>query len=367
MSRLKLTEESAHAAVLGGCVLGGGGGGSMEDGLKMALLAVRLTSPELIDPEDLNEDAVLLNVSLVGAPSAESRHTEPIHYCRAMELLRERINRPVAGIITNEAGGVATVNGWLQSAMLGIPVVDAPCNGRAHPTGIMGAMGLHKEPVYQSIQAAVGGDPDKGKYLELTVSGSVQVSSSLIRQAAIQAGGLVAVARNPVSCAYAKAHGAPGAVKQAINLGQKMLAAKADAQAAGAKSTGGKAVLDAVCGALQGRIIHTGRVTDYSLNYQNGFDTGIERLDDLELSFWNEYMTAETASGRLGTFPDLIMTMNAETGMPITSNEVSVGQEIAVLLVPKKNLLLGETMSDLELLKGCEEAVGREMIRYITE
>jgi len=275
-----------------------------------------------------------------------------------MELLRERINRPVSGIITNEAGGVATVNGWLQSAMLGIPVVDAPCNGRAHPTGIMGAMGLHKEPGYQSIQAAVGGDPDKGKYLELTVSGSVQVSSFLIRQAAIQAGGLVAVARNPVCCAYAKAHGAPGAVKQAINLGQKMLAVKA---------TGGKAILDAVCGALQGRIIHTGRVTDYSLNYQNGFDTGIVRLDDLELSFWNEYMTAETASGRLGTFPDLIMTMNAETGMPITSNEVNVGQEIAVLLVPKKNLLLGETMSDLELLKGCEEAVGREMIRYITE
>jgi DUF917 family protein len=162
MSRLRLTEEIARAAVLGGSVLGGGGG-LMAEGLKMAQLAVQLASPELIDTDDLKEDAILLNVSMVGAPSAKGKYLEPLYYNRALELLHEKINKPVAGIITNEAGGVATVNGWLQSAMSGIPVVDAPCNGRAHPTGIMGAMGLHREVNYQSVQAAVGGDPRRGK------------------------------------------------------------------------------------------------------------------------------------------------------------------------------------------------------------
>jgi DUF917 family protein len=61
------------------------------------------------------------------------------------------------------------------------------------------------------------------------------------------------------------------------------------------------------------------------------------------------------------------MTLDAETGIPVTTDQVFEGRELAVLLVPQKNLLLGETMYDRELLKSCEETVGREMLRFIPE
>lgn len=43
------------------------------------------------------------------------------------------------------------------SAMAGIPVVDAPCNGRAHPLALIGSLGLHRFPKHRTWTAAVGG------------------------------------------------------------------------------------------------------------------------------------------------------------------------------------------------------------------
>ncbi len=66
MARLKLAKDLIDAAVLGGCVLGGGGGGSMEEGRQIANIALSLSSVELLDIEDMNDDNILINVSAVG-------------------------------------------------------------------------------------------------------------------------------------------------------------------------------------------------------------------------------------------------------------------------------------------------------------
>ena len=63
-----------------------------------------------------------------------------------------------------------------------------------------------------SVQAAAGGDPAQGRHIELVVSASLSSASQMVRQAAVCAGGMVAVARNPVSVAYARENAAPGAV-----------------------------------------------------------------------------------------------------------------------------------------------------------
>ena len=193
MGRVVLGREEVEAAVLGGAVLGGGGGGSMALGRRNGLLAVELGAPELVDLEDLPADATLVTVSAVGAPAAKSAHVLPIHYVRAVELLIKYGDTSVDGLISNECGGLATVNGWLQAASLGVPVVDAPCNGRAHPTGLMGSLGLHQRHGYVSIQAAVGGDPAAGRYLETFARGTLERTAALVLQASVQAGGRVAV------------------------------------------------------------------------------------------------------------------------------------------------------------------------------
>ncbi|KHO62776.1 MULTISPECIES: DUF917 domain-containing protein [Thermoanaerobacter] len=357
MSKIKLTSEIVEAAVLGGCVLGGGGGGSMDEGRKIGMLAVNLSSPELVDIEDINENALLINVAAVGAPSAKDAYAEPVHYMKAIELVQKVADIKIEGIISNEAGGLATVNGWLQAAMLGIPVVDAPCNGRAHPTGIMGAMGLHKNKDYKAIQAAVGGAKERATYTEVVAIGSIEKASAIVRVAAVQAGGLVAVARNPISCQYAKENAALGAVKQAINLGKKMIEAK---------EKGATEVINTVCDFLGGELITTAVVENIHLESVGGFDVGRVILeDDFEITFWNEYMTLEKKGERIATFPDLIMTLNTETGMPVTSAEIKMGQKIALIKVKKEKIKLGAGMKDPALFKACEEAVGKKIIEYV--
>jgi uncharacterized protein len=349
MAKIQLDKKIVEYAVYGGAVLGGGGGGWIEDGLQIGRLALDIGQPELLTVDELSDEDLLVTASLVGAPAAKDKFVKPIHYSRALDLLSQKIGKPIQGIITNENGAGTTVNGWFQSAVTGIPVIDIPCNGRAHPTGSMGSMNLSEQEDYVSHQAAVGG---KGSnYLEISISGSLDKASTLIRKASIEAGGLLAVARNPVTVAYAKAHGAAGAIQQAIQVGEALL------------SHVGEAAIDAVVGTLGGRVVTEGTVTDFSLETTGGFDVGTVTINDsYELTFWNEYMTIEKNGERFGTFPDLIMTLDARTAEPIVSAAIQKGQQIAVIAVPKEKLILSSTMRNEKLLKPVEDIINRSIL-----
>lgn len=91
--------EHLEAAVLGGCVLGGGGGGSMEKGLRTAKLGLELAPVTLVDPEDLDEDTVLVNVSNVGAPSAADAWVEPMDNGRVVTVLCEKMGIRAEGLL----------------------------------------------------------------------------------------------------------------------------------------------------------------------------------------------------------------------------------------------------------------------------
>jgi uncharacterized protein len=352
LAKIRLDEKAVEYAVYGGAVLGGGGGGWIEDGLQIGKLAFEIGQPELITVDELQDEDLLVTVSLVGAPAAKDKYVKPIHYAKALDILSQKIGSPIQGIITNENGAGTTVNGWFQSAVTGIPVIDIPCNGRAHPTGSMGSMNLSEQPDYVSHQAAVGG---KGSnYMELSISSSLDKASTVIRKASIEAGGLLAVARNPVSVAYAKANGAAGAIQQAIEVGEALLSHK------------GEAAIQAVVSKLGGKVVAEGDVTDFIIETTGGFDVGTVTINNsFEMTFWNEYMTIEKNGDRFGTFPDLIMTLDAKTGKPIVSAAIEKGQQIAVISVPKENLILSSTMRNEKLMKPVEEIIKKSIIPYI--
>ncbi len=349
---MRLTSEHIEPLVIGGALLGGGGGGDPAQGRRFARVALELGTPELVPLEALPSDATVVTVALVGAPSAPEQHVAPEDLARAVRLLQGTFGIRADALNGNENGGFASVNGWVQSAILGIPLVDAPCNGRAHPTALMGAMGLHRVPGYISRQAAVGGAG--GRRLEMTVAASVEGASALVRQAAVQAGGVVGVARNPVEAGYLAAHGAPRAIEMARRVGQAMIHAL---------PAGGEAVWAAAAGALGGRIVDAGRVIRADLETAGGFDRGVIVVQGarvFELSFWNEYMTLESEGERLATFPDLIATLDAG-GLPRSSAEIREGMTVAIVTVPRENLLLGAGVRDVDLLRSTGEIVGKDL------
>jgi uncharacterized protein len=356
MTRIRLDEHHAEAAVLGGAVLGGGGGGSIQDGMERARMAVHLGSPFLVSLDELDESDIVVTASVVGAPAAVEKYLRPVNHIRSMQMLLEKHPVQLSGIIANENGAGSGVNGWLQAAMLGLPMVDAPANGRAHPTGLMGAMGLHRVKGYTSKQAAAGGNPETGRYIEIVVEGAIQTTANLIRFASVQAGGSIAVARDPVTVEYLKKHAAPGGTSQIIRIGEGMIQAR---------KQGPQAVIKAIVSALSGELIVQGEVVDIRLETIGGYDVGfIAVMGDRkgELTFWNEFMTLEIEGQRMATFPDLITLLSLENGIPVSSAEVKTGQGVGVLVVPRANLILGEGVRLPETLQEAEKAIGKPLL-----
>lgn len=349
MTKRRLTKEDAKKAVYGGCILGGGGGGWIQDGLAKTEEAFAIGAPELITVDELQDTDYVACVSLVGAPSAKEAYTDRRQLVSTVQRMQKEFNRPIQALMTNENGAATTVNGWLQAAATGLPFLDAPCNGRAHPTGSMGSLNLSEVEGYESIQAFAGG---KGPMeVEGVVTGTLDISSNTVRSVSVEAGGMVAVCRNPVSVEYVKEHAAVGGITQAIELGDVFFSVPE-----------GPERIEAVASHLQGRVIHSGTISSFELKAIKGFDVGFVQVDGLELTFWNEYMTAEMNGERKGTFPDLIMTFDAETGMPLVSAELKEGLAIAVISVPKEYLKLSSTMSNKKLLQAIEPIVNKSII-----
>lgn len=353
---IRLTKDILDAALAGGTILGGGGGGDAKKGRKYAEIAVDYTDLRLITADDLNDEDILLTASLVGAPNAPTQFMTPKDLAKTIEILQKNCDFHIGGIITNEQGGEATVNGWLQAAIMGLPVVDAPCNGRAHPTGVMGSMNLHKLPDYQTVQACVGGNPETGNHIECFFEGTIDHTSKMVRLASIEAGGLVAVARNPVKVSYAKENCALGGVSFAIETGKAFLKGLETSVEEGIKE---------LCRFLHGEILAKGPVKNFSIETTGGFDVGYAAVDGCEMTFWNEYATAEKNGKRLATFPDLIMTINATTGEPVTTAMMKEDLEVYVIAADKKNLRLSPTMYAPELLKATEDVIKKDLISYL--
>lgn len=351
--------------LIGGTILGGGGGGSLEGGKKIAMAAFSNGTPRLIAIDELQDpDDIVVSVSAVGAPAATGKFVQAKDYNRVVELMTKELPKKPAALITNEMGGGSTFNAFIQSSSLGIPMVDAACNGRAHPLGTMGSMGLSESETYTSIQTSAGGNPETNQYMEVVVRGSVKKTSSIIRSTSVQAGGLIVVARNPVPVNYIKEHAAIGSLTQALEVGMAYLAGNSPFEK-----------IENAVKFLGGQIICSGPISAFDLQTTGGLDVGSVTIaadaTEYKMTIWNEYMSLnELKSGRIYTFPDLIMTFDAVTGFPLTSAELAQKKknlEIVIIAVPYKKLLLGSGMFEKSGYEAIEEAVGIEILPYVGE
>ena len=261
---MRLDEQAVRWAALGGSILGGGGGGSAVTGTRTGNLATQFSELYLTPISQIDPEVIVVTASMVGAPAAKEKYVAPADVMRCVELFKRSTGLEIGGIVTNENGGGSTFNGWLEASLLGLPLLDAPCNGRAHPTGVMGSLNLHKNPGYVTTMTCVGGRKETGRYVECTVTGSISHCSKLVRAAAVEAGGLVAVIRNPVKAGYLQQNCAVGGLSQAIETGQ--------VYEEGLEQSVEHAV-HAVADFLGGEVLTRGTVSDY-LSHGVGVPSG---------------------------------------------------------------------------------------------
>ena len=351
----ELDLQAVHAAVAGGSVLAAGGGGWVDHGMLVGSTAVQYGTPRLVSLDELDPEAMLATVSAIGAPAAVGWEMRPGDYVRALELLMDAVDDPIVGTVTAQNGSSTTCNGWVASAVLGTVVVDAAGDGRAHPTGKMGSFGLAADEDYETVQAVAGGNRAEHRYLEVVTRGTVRHTANVLRTASDQSGGFISCARNPLPASFVAAHAAVGAISFALDLGEAILAAE---------PAGPQRMIDVTAEHLDGRILTTGAVRARTLRTENAFDIGTIEVQDLELGFVNEYLTAESAGERLATFPDVLTTLSLETGRIISIANLREGDEVAVLHVPKANVPLGDGVREPSVYPEVEAMLGKPLAEY---
>jgi DUF917 family protein len=354
-----LTAADVEFAVKGGSVFACGGGGWADHGRELGTLAVTIGRPELVGLDEIADDAWIATAAAIGAPGESTAwQMLGMDYVTAVRLLQEELGEPLYGLMIGQNGMSSTLNGWLPAAVLGLKVVDAVGDVRAHPTGDMGSIGLAGRPD-ATIQTVAGGNRAKNSYIEATFRGATAKVSPVLRAAADASGGFIASCRNPVRASYVRGHAALGGISMALELGHVIHAAE---------SKGGTAVIDAICRQTKGEILLSGRVQKKTLQYtSSAFDVGQIRVaaggGEAVIHVMNEYMAIDDASGRRSTYPDVITTLDSN-GAPVSAGRIQEGMEIRVLRVDKRHLPLSASVRDPSVYPIVERTLGIDIAGY---
>lgn len=354
----ELTPTDARNAVIGGGVLACGGGGWKHHGELMGDLATRLNRPVLAGIDELPEDTWVATVAAIGAPASKNWEIRPVDYVHALEELIEQTGKPISAVFTAQNGYSTTLNGWIQSSVLGVTVLDTAGDVRAHPTGKLGSLGLQEREGYETTQVVSGGNRELGGHFLSVNRGRLNTCDDVLRDISIRVGGFIASARNPLEISYVREHAAHGSISLALDLG-------ADMQEAG----GGTELVDAVAERLGGEVLATGPLTiEEPVETYGSFDHGAFRVGEYVVPFLNEFMAVTSGEERVASYPDSIIMIDLETSDSVAVKDVGEGgHETALIVVPAGKLPVSTSAIDPTALRECEEILKIPFLEHLDE
>lgn len=312
----------------GGAILGTGGGGDPYIGKLMAQEAIRRHGPvRLIDVGDLPDDALVVPVCMMGAPTVMAEKLpQGDELMRAFRALETLLGRKIDAVHCGEAGGINSTTPFVVAAASGLPLIDGDGMGRAYPELQMETFGMHGVSATPMVLC-----DDKGNTLTLeTVSN--RWTERLARAATIEMGGSALLAFYPMSGDQAKRSTVRGTLSLCARLGEALRAAH----------DGHREPVAEIAGILEADTIFVGRVTDVDRRTEGGFARGAARFEGLDgwkgqtlrLEFQNEFLMAERNGEITATTPDLITVLDSETGRPVTADSLRYGLRLSALVFP---------------------------------
>lgn len=355
MARM-LTADDVEAGMVGGLFLSAGGSGrnAVAKNRGLGRMALDYGGVRLVGIDELDADASIITATAVGAPGFANWAIRPRDAVDAARRLIETMDKPPAGVI---CGHVPGFNAWLVAAALGLDYVDAASNGRGHPTVKMGGMGLASRLDLAITQVGSSGSKAENSEFAVVVKGDIVRTSNLMRQAAVINGGLVYAARGPLSAGFIKENGAAGAITFQLDLGRAMLTAT------------GNDRIRATVEFLGGELLVEGEVTENTVTYGGGFDLGQMKVrgsnGEAVLGVYNEFMTADFGGKRVATFPDMIGTLDPQTGEVVSISESKPGSRVAVIIAHRSRFPVGKGALDPNVFPEVEKAMGVDMRSYL--
>lgn len=327
MKRLLGAQEIEDIAV-GAAILGSGGGGDPLIGKLMALQAIEQYGPvDLVSPDELPTDSLAVPVAMIGAPTVfVEKLPSGEEIGRALRALSNYLGREVSCVVPIEAGGLNSMLPLALAAALHLPVLDLDGMGRAFPELQMVTFHLGGISATPMVLA-----DEKGNESLLQTVDNVW-TERLARALTVQMGGAALMAIYPMTVRQASTHGIQGAVSLAERLGRVVREAHATNIPAS----------DALMAAGGGQRLFTGKIVDVLRRTTGGFvrgDVTIEGVDAclghrMVVSFQNENLAAILDDEVIACVPDLLVALDAETGLPVTTEALRYGLRVTVVGFP---------------------------------
>jgi DUF917 family protein len=312
----------------GAAILGTGGGGDPYRGMLMAQGEIRQRGPvQIIRPDELGDDDLVIPVGGMGAPTVgmEKIDAGP-EMAGAFQALERYLGKKASAVMGMEVGGGNSTHPIRVAAQLGLPVVDADGMGRAFPELQMvtpGIYGISATPIalVDTFGNAVVFETVDNHWAE-----------KLARSAVVQMGCRGAVALYPLTGKQVK----ETTVHDSLTLARRIGAAIREARAT--RRDPAEAVL-AVTGGCK---LFRAKVTDVQRETRAGFARGGAHLEGFGtdegrhflIEFQNENLVALEGEKVLCSVPDLICNLDAETGEPITTENLRYGFRIQSIAIP---------------------------------
>ena len=313
----------------GSVFLATGGGGDPYISQILVTEALKRHGPvELFALGDLPDDALVVAVGEVGAPSISLEQLPNGDEClTVIDRFEEFTRQKISHLVSFEVGGANSVIPLITAAARGIPLIDGDGMARALPEAQMMTFAI--EGVKPSPAVAVD---YSGGCVFFNVNNS-KLYERQIRSYAMSMGGMVFSAEHPMTAEQARRAIVGGTISFALRLGRLLREQRGNAAAV----AGPLASLFADSDYGVFRHLYTGKVVDIQRKTVGGFDVGeavLESTDGdqppLHLSIKNEFLLARLGERVVASVPDLITMVDHETSTPINAERVAYGQRVSV-------------------------------------
>ena len=326
---MRLKAESLEDLSRGAVFLATGGGGDPYVAFLLAHEVLTATDGvDLLDPDELADDAFVVTLGGVGAPTVSLEllpsKDEPAETLRAFE---EYVGRKSDAVISFEIGGGNSLIPLIAGAELGIPVVDGDGMGRALPEAQMMTYPISGVKPCPAIGRDYAGN------VQTFATDSIFEYEKQIRRFALENGGMVLSAEHPMTGAEVKASVVPRTVSFSVEVGRVLRECRGNAEAIVPH------LEEAFTSSIYGSFHHlySGKVVDYSSRIIGGYDIGEATLEsfekaepDLTINIKNEYLVARAGDRVIASVPDLITIVDYESSTPINAERLRYGQRVTV-------------------------------------
>lgn len=313
---------------LGATILGSGGGGSPDYDILIAEKHfMDYGKATLLDISELKEDDFVVPIAFAGAPLVSTEQLPSGYECELLlEAITELFGKKPTHIMPAEIGGANALCPFLFASRLNIPVLDADTIGRAFPELQMSSCNLFGVPPSPAFIADAVGN---SVIVKATNATNLEM---IARKAIVAMGSSALIAIYLMNGELAQKSVVSGTVSQAISLGKTIRQAKAK----------GQDPIEILKMNHQVHLIGSGVIDDISQSIEEGFLNGtvsiITNNEKINIDYQNEYLRVELDGITASLTPEIIIVMDSESFLPITSEKLQYGMRVSVLAMPAPSI-----------------------------